>query len=137
MRRAILILGALIAGPALAQTAPPDGDGALSITLDGRAQEGAACRLTFVAQNGLGADAGPVIEAVAFDTEGGVAAITLFDLGEIPDGRTRVRRFDLPGTDCAGLGAILVNGVEDCGGAEGCAGRLRVASRVEGVEMMR
>ena len=145
MVRTALMLAALLAGPAFAQTGSQDdpvpakaaGEGDLSIGLDSLVPAGEACRLTFVARNGLGDDVRPVLEAVAFDAEGAVALITLFDFGELPEGRTRVRQFDLPGIACGSVASILVNGVQSCGPAEGCEAALAVSSRAEGVEVMR
>jgi hypothetical protein len=130
MIRTFIVIG-IFATSATAQETP-----ALSLTLDDLTQVDAACRLTFVARNELAAAADPlVVEAVAFDTGGGVARIALFDFGALPAGRTRVRQFDLSETACVDVGSMLINGVQRCVGPEGCAEALTVASRAEGVEM--
>jgi hypothetical protein len=118
-----------LASPAEAQHGP-----ALSLALDGLAQVEAACRLAFAARNGLGADADPpVVEAVAFDVEGGVARIGLFHFGALPAGR--LRRFDPGETESGALGGVFVNGAQRCEGPEGCADAPSVASCADGVEM--
>ncbi|MFN3938615.1 MAG: hypothetical protein ACK4KW_13685 [Gemmobacter sp.] len=133
--RAVAILLAL-ALPAAAET---PGAGALRLELNRLDAEGAACRLTFVAENGWAPLSSLVIETVLFDRGGRVAALTLFDFGELPQGRRRVRQFDVAGTDCGSIGQVLVNGVATCTGpgAEraACAAALSVAGSAEGVEV--
>ena len=131
-----LPLALLLAGGLTAPAAAQEGAAALAIALDGLAQAGEACRLTFVARNGLDGGVDPlVLEGVAFDREGGVARISLFDFGALPAGRTRVRQFDLADTDCAAVGGLLINGVQRCEGVEGCADALAVSSRAD-VELL-
>ena len=64
-----------------------------------------------------------------------VDRLTLFDFQSLPEGRTRVRQFDLDNTRCDSIGRILINGVAACDG-EGLAGpecidRLTLASRTK------
>jgi hypothetical protein len=99
-------------------------------------QEGGACRLTFVARNGLGSTIDKlVIETVLFSASGDVLLLTLFDFEDLPLGSPRVRQFDLAGTACGALGQVLFNGVETCDGAEldpgACGVALQPSSRVE------
>ena len=62
------------------------------------ATEAGGCRLSFVIRNDLGADIESLVaEAVLFDVAGRVAVMTLFDFGSLPEGRPRVRQFDLAG----------------------------------------
>ncbi|MEM6739862.1 MAG: hypothetical protein AAF646_07075 [Pseudomonadota bacterium] len=146
--RTLVGLGAawLSALPAAAQDASSgdaegmDDTAVLALTLDGLAPVDGACRLTFVARNGLAADvASLVVEAVAFGPEGSVERIALFDFGALPVDRLRVRQFDLPGTPCEAVGSMLVNGVQTCQGegldAEQCAPVISVSSRAE-VELL-
>ncbi|MEM9248389.1 MAG: hypothetical protein AAGB05_06785 [Pseudomonadota bacterium] len=145
MTRSRILLGFgfawLCAMPALAQDQSTDkSDAALALTLDGIAQTEAACRLTFVARNGLAADvASLVVEAVAFSPDGGVERIALFDFSALPVDRLRVRQFDLPGTACAAVGSMLVNGVQRCEGdgldPDACAAAITVSSRAD-VELL-
>lgn len=134
----------LAAVPVAAQTsnaqAAEAGPATLSIALDSLAPVDGACRLTFVARNGLAADISAlVIEAVAFGADGGVERIALFDFGTLPVDRLRVRQFDLPGLSCDAVGSVLVNGVQGCVGegldAAHCAAAITVSSRA-GVELL-
>lgn len=122
-----LILPLLLCGPVAAQTgAPPT----LGIELNALEQVQNACRLVFVARNGMGADIdGLVLEAVTFDATGGVMQISLFDFATVPAGKTRVRQFDLPDVACEAVGSILVNGIRSCEGPADCATALTVSSR--------
>ena len=91
-----------------------------------------ACRLTFMAENGLGADLqGLALETVLIDTDGLVERLTLFEFGALPEGIPRVRQFDLPGLSCEALGRVLINGVAECGGTVDCAGALKLGTRTE------
>ena len=124
-------------GIAKAQEAasPPDAP-FLSIELNRLEQQTGTCRLTFVAQNGLGVDVSAiVIETVLFDRTDQVIDLTLFDFQGLPDGSPRVRQFDLAAVDCASLGRVLLNDVHACTGAnltpEVCADGLRWSSRTD------
>lgn len=134
---AALALAMALPSGAMAQDAP----GALIVELNRVVPLDNACRLTFLAQNNMDRDvAGIVFETVLFDTEGGVERLTLFDLGDLPSARPRVREFDMAGLACADLGRILFNGVDACEGAgvdaETCQGALAPVSRVDGVEVI-
>lgn len=92
----------------------------------------AGCRLSFMAQNKTGADiAKLVLETVLFDTSGAVMTLSLFDFQTLPDGKPRVRQFDLAGTDCTQLGQVLINGVATCKGSTpaDCQNALSLSSR--------
>lgn len=92
----------------------------------------AGCRLSFMAQNKTGADiAKLVLETVLFDTSGAVMTLSLFDFQTLPDGKPRVRQFDLAGTDCTQLGQVLINGVASCKGSTpaDCQNALSLSSR--------
>ena len=108
--------------PALAQQSTTP---ALSLTLNSTmTTEEGGCRLIFVLQNDLGA----ALERL-------VASLTLFDFGALPEGRPRVRQFDLAGQGCDGIGAVLINGIGTCDGAGlapgACIGALHLASETE------
>ena len=76
---------------------------------------GAACRLTFVANNRTGSDIEEaVFETVIFDRSGNVLSLSLFDFRELPSERPRVRQFDVPGMACEALGQALINGANTC-----------------------
>lgn len=91
-----------------------------------------ACRLTFLAQNMLGADiAALALETVLIDVDGRVDRLTLFDFGALPEGIPRVRQFDIPGLACERLGRVLINGVAECSGAQAFGGALDLGSRTD------
>lgn len=104
--------------PGLAQIQGDDAPPQLGLTLNTlAATEAGGCRLTFVIRNELGAAIDALIaEAVLFDTQGRVATMTLFDFGALPEGRPRVRQFDLAGSSCEDIGEVLVNGIGTCEG---------------------
>jgi hypothetical protein len=124
-----LVLGAC---PAFAQDAAPS----LALELNGAADtpEG-ACRLTYVANNGLAAPLEQTsFQMAVFDTAGAVTRLIVLDFGALTVGKTKVVQFDIPGQTCAQISRIVVNDVAQCtttGGAavEGCLTALATASR--------
>lgn len=133
MVRTLVLPVLLAAAPAAAETAPR-----LAVTLAGADQVDGACRLSFLAENALGADLSALaLEAVIFDRDGGVERLLLLDFRDVPAGKPRLRQFDLPGGDCAVIGQVLINGADQCVGAAGraCIDALAPASRVSGIEV--
>ena len=116
--RALAVWAALVplAGPAAAAAEAETDLGAhVTIELNAVAPVDAACRMSFLIQNGHASDIRQaVLEAVLFDDQGRVERLTLFDFGELPAARPRVRQFVVPDLDCAALGQVLFNGVETC-----------------------
>ncbi|XDA97411.1 hypothetical protein AB1M95_14990 [Sulfitobacter sp. LCG007] len=107
----------------------------LSIELNSTEPADAACKLSFLVVNGHETDvSSAVFEAVLFDLDDRIERLTLFDFGDLPAGRPRVRQFVLPGLDCAALGRVLINGAQTCeAGAAGegaCSDGLELRSRV-------
>ncbi len=134
-----LCLASAAATPALSQsgdaTAPQ-----LAVELNATQDVDGACRLTFVARNETGASIDKaVFETVIFDASGGVALLSLFDFRELPEGRPRVRQFDLAGMGCDTIGQTLINGANTClvDGAESevCDAALSLSSRIS-VELL-
>ncbi|MEL6202383.1 MAG: hypothetical protein AAFR39_08490 [Pseudomonadota bacterium] len=113
----------------------------ISIELNAVQQlEDNSCRLIFVANNGTGTDIEKMsAETVLFNQQGSVSRFTLFDFRELPDGKTRVRQFDLADTECSSVTRILINGTSDCtvNGQEStaCVDGLAVSSKT-GVEFI-
>lgn len=113
-------------------TAAPPG---LSLELNAVQDVEGACRFTFVAQNASGADIDKaVFETVIFDTTGVVVRLSLFDFRDLPEGRPRVRQFDVPAITCDAISQTLINGTSSCvvGGAESdlCSDGLTLSSRI-------
>ncbi|MFN3662368.1 hypothetical protein [Yoonia sp.] len=130
----------LILALAVATSAAAQEDGGIALDLNRLDPVQDACRLTFVADNSLADLSALALETVLFDRDGRVAALTLFDFGDLPEGARRVRQFDVAGQDCAGIAQVLINGVASCAGAElearDCAQALRVTGSVEDVEVL-
>ena len=94
------------------------------------------CRLVFMTQNTLGADLDELsFETVLFNTGGTVERFTLFDFRDVPEGRMRVRQFDLPQTQCASIDMVLINGTAACKGdgivADACMESLDAKTRID------
>ena len=120
MRMATLILASIAlwpfaAGPALAQAAEPAP--ALNLQLNAAESSEKGCRLTFVVTNKLGGDlARAAFELALFNSQGVVDRLTVLDFRDMPEGKTKVSRFDLSGADCANIGRVLINQVTECQG---------------------
>ena len=117
---------------AVAATAAPS----LKVELNAADTMEANCKLTFLITNDLSAPLDKAVyETVLFDREGTVNRLTLFDFGQLPVGRPRVRQFVVPQTTCENLGRILFNGAQSCDGAGieagTCESALAPATRTE------
>jgi hypothetical protein len=108
----------------------------LSLELNALQPSDKGCRLTFVIANHLSGDISKAaFEIALFDRTGMVDRLTVLDFRELPRGKTKVSRFDLPGADCGKIGRILVNSATTCGGsgieASDCLAKLQTATRTE------
>ncbi|WP_417248153.1 hypothetical protein [Celeribacter sp.] len=108
----------------------------LAVELNAAESVEAGCRLSFHTTNSFDADLESLIlEAVLFDANGQVDQMTMLDFGAIPANRSRVRQFVLGGEDCAGLGALLINGAATCDGegltVASCDKAMQFTSRTE------
>ena len=140
MNRIVIALAAAVLPLAAAASAHADDapGGALSLELNAAQPSEKGCRLTFVVANGLGSDIRSAsFELVLFDKAGVVDRITALGFKEMPEGKTKVSRFDLSGVDCGNLGRVLVNSVTECTGeglaTNACSERLKTSSRA-GIE---
>ncbi|WP_075221403.1 hypothetical protein [Acuticoccus yangtzensis] len=115
---ASFIVAAMLAGPAWAETAAPTPAAPnLGLSLNSLQTEGSACRVTFVATNAMGVEVDDLgIEVAIFRKGGALERLMRLNLGHFLDGKTRVRQFDLAGTDCTAVEAILINDVTACDG---------------------
>lgn len=101
-------------GAAVAQEAPA---AALTLELNAAQPSEKGCRLTFVVTNKLGGDlARAAYELALFDKGGVVDRLTVLDFRDMPEGKTKVSRFDLPGADCSGITRVLINHATQCEG---------------------
>lgn len=124
--------------------------GALATTLPGAAQEPATgsiklelnalqksekgCRIAFVVENAMGRDiARAAYEIALFSQEGLVDRLLVLDFQELPNEKTKVRRFDLADADCDAIGRVLINDASACEGdglePGDCIARLEATSR--------
>ena len=100
--------------PAWAQSAPAQ---QLSLELNAAQPSDKGCRLTFVVNNGLGADLSKAaFEIALFNAAGVVDRLSVLDFKDLPAGKTKVTRFDLAGTDCTKLSRVLINSATECAG---------------------
>ena len=129
----ILTLGVLSSPTFAQETATAHG---ISIELNAAQTVDTSCTLTFLIANGLDVQVDKAVyETVLFAKNGQVNRLTLFDFGELPPSRPRVRQFAVPGITCDQLGRILFNGANTCDGtglANGiCITDLALSSRIE------
>ena len=133
-------LPALTAPAAFAQDAGKDAETAqpagLSLELNALQPSDKGCRLTFVIANHLSGDiTKAAFEIALFDRTGVVDRLTVLDFRELPHGKTKVSRFDLPGADCGKISRVLVNGATTCSGSgiepSDCIAKLHTSTRSE------
>ncbi|WP_274628722.1 hypothetical protein [Arvimicrobium flavum] len=127
---ALLFAALLSASPSQAQ----DGNPSLLLELNGAQSSEKGCRLTFVVTNRLGAELSrAAFEVALFNEQGVVDRLTVLDFKELPEGKTKVTRFELAGTDCAKVSRVLVNSATDCTGdgvePAACMRRLATSSK--------
>lgn len=108
----------------------------LELQLNSMQPSDKGCRFTFVVANGLGSDLDKAaFEIVLFNRDGQVDRLTVLDFQGLPSGKTKVRQFDFSGTDCAGIGRVLVNDATECKGdgldPRACIDRLHTATKAE------
>lgn len=124
---------ALAGGSASAQPSPE----ALSIELNRLAVANGGCELALVVTNESELNHDELrAELVLFDTEGLIGRRASADLGPADAGRTVVRTFLIPETDCAAVGRVLINDFTACADAaktdDGrCRPGVAVSSRAE------
>ncbi|HVW54336.1 MAG TPA: hypothetical protein VHC00_01515 [Rhizobiaceae bacterium] len=109
---------------------------ALQLELNAMEPSKAGCRLTFVVTNDLGKSLDKAaFEMALFNDAGVVDRLTVLDFKELPSGKTKVTRFDLPGVDCGKIGRVLVNSATACSGAgadaKACIRDLKTKSRAK------
>lgn len=114
MIRTILVAAlSLLAVPALAE----DPAGTLHLDLNALQPVQDACRVTFVATNGLGTALDKSsFELAIFGKDGVIQRVVLLDFENLTAGKTKVMQFDLKGIECATVSRVLVNEVTACEG---------------------
>jgi len=77
------------------------------------------CRLSFVVHNGMNTELDNLsVEIAIFATEGALDRLLRLNFGILLEDKTRVRQFDLDGTQCDAIGNVLINDVAACEGGE-------------------
>ncbi len=121
------------AGASFAQT------GNIELELNTANDEGAGCRLTYVATNNTSvALQKSSYEVAVYNTEGIVQRLLVLEFGWLPVGKTRVVQFDLPEQGCASISRISVNGPVECASEAGeqdvCRDNQLLSSRVRTIQ---
>lgn len=106
----------------------------LELELNAMEPSDKGCRQTFVVTNRLGADLSKAaFEIALFNEAGAVDRLTVLDFKDLPKGKTKVTRFDLPRVECAHISRVLINQVTECKGEgvdpQACLKHLDVKSR--------
>jgi hypothetical protein len=140
----VLLLAACVSAPMSAAAAPAGetgrsaeaGQPALRLELNAVEPSKAGCRLTFVVTNDLGRSLDKAaFEMALFNDAGVVDRLTVLDFKDLPAGKTKVTRFDLPGVDCGKIGRVLVNSATACSGegvdAKACIRDLKTTTRAK------
>lgn len=111
--RICALIASCLSAPLAAEDADPVAG--IAIELNALAPQDSGCLLSFVVQNGhTGAISHAVFEAVLFNGTGQVHQLTLFDFGELPPARPRVRQFIVPSLACSEVSRIIFNGAATC-----------------------
>jgi hypothetical protein len=101
--------------PVFAQQAATPGKIGLELnTINGTDK---ACRFSFVISNEAGHDVEKLAAEFAFFDKGGLLTkLSVFNFGSLPQGRTQVRQFEIPGAGCETYSRLLLNTVKSCDG---------------------
>jgi hypothetical protein len=114
------LLCGLAATAAVSAAAPPS-SGKLRLELNALQPVAAACRVTFLATNDLGASLSKTtFELAIFGKDGSISRIVSADFDGLTAGKTKVLQFDLKDVACTDISRVLVNDVTACTG-EGVA----------------
>ena len=120
----------LLPGAALAQPSLP-------IELNKLEQrDNDACRAYMVFQNKLGEAISALrLDLILFRTDGIIETRLALDAGRMPDQKTVVKLFDIPGLSCTDIGQMLLNSVLQCetatGARDDCISLVETSSRAE------
>ncbi|MBY8915133.1 hypothetical protein KUG85_03720 [Nitratireductor sp. L1-7-SE] len=131
-RIALAVAGTLAA--TLPGAAQEPATGAIKLELNALQKSEKGCRIAFVVENAMGRDiARAAYEIALFNKEGLVDRLLVLDFQELPNEKTKVRRFDLADADCDAIGRVLINDASACEGdgiePGDCIARLEATSR--------
>jgi len=103
----------------IAQTYAQDATAAakLVVELNALAPSQKGCMMTFVAENNLQTPINKIsFELAFFNDKNAVDRITVLDFRDLPQGKKRVRQFDMPNVKCETVTRILINDTPVCDG---------------------
>lgn len=131
--RIALAVAGTLAAP-LPGAAQEPATGAIKLELNALQKSEKGCRIAFVVENAMGRDiARAAYEIALFNKEGLVDRLLVLDFQELPNEKTKVRRFDLADADCDAIGRVLINDASACEGdgiePGDCIARLEATSR--------
>ncbi|KRB61841.1 hypothetical protein ASE04_20220 [Rhizobium sp. Root708] len=118
-RFAAVLAGGLLAVSSFAQAYAQDASAAasLDVELNALAPSQKGCMMTFVALNKLPAPINKVsFELAFFNDKNAVDRITVLDFRDLPQGKKRVRQFDMPNIKCESVTRLLINDTPVCDG---------------------
>jgi hypothetical protein len=116
---AALAAGALMAVSGTCQAYAQDAAAAshLDVELNSLAPSQKGCMMTFVALNNLPEAINKIsFELAFFNDKNAVDRITVLDFRDLPQGKKRVRQFDMPNVKCETVTRILINDTPVCDG---------------------
>ena len=103
------------AGQAYAQDAAAASK--LDVELNALTPSQKGCMMTFVAENNLATPINKIsFELAFFNDKNAVDKITVLDFRDLPQGKKRVRQFDMPNVKCESVTRILINDTAVCDG---------------------
>ncbi|MBX5218087.1 MULTISPECIES: hypothetical protein [unclassified Rhizobium] len=112
---AAVMAGLVVATVVQAQEAAPATS--LDVELNALAPSQKGCMMTFVALNKLSSAINKVsFELAFFNDKNDVDRITVLDFRDLPQGKKRVRQFDMPNLKCESVTRILINDTPVCDG---------------------
>ncbi|KQV83706.1 hypothetical protein [Rhizobium sp. Root1220] len=121
-RFAALMVGGLMAVTGVSQVRAQDAAAAapaagIDVELNGLAPSQKGCMMTFVALNKLASPINKVsFELAFFNDRNAVDRVTVLDFRDLPQGKKRVRQFDMPNVKCDSLTRVLINDTPVCDG---------------------
>jgi len=116
-RSVLFVLLSVLSSGAIVHSSQAAEDHRLHVELNNIQKSSAGCRLSFVMKNALKPDIEDLsLEIVLFDKKARVSRILTLKTGALPQGKTRVKRFDIRGGQCHDISRILINSVETCKG---------------------
>ena len=117
VRFAAIAAGLVMAVASVSQAQEAASATSLDVELNALAPSQKGCMMTFVALNNLPAAINKIsFELAFFNDRNAVDRITVLDFRDLPQGKKRVRQFDMPNVKCESVTRILINDTPVCDG---------------------